>query len=116
MDSPENWDKICDLISLKCEVMNKGSNENFFNENFFNHLKTNWLKQEDLGILVSQSIIMHHLGVRGNKKWKYNPRMYQVRLLQNEGIKHLLYVAVVRHYLERAKELIVLLQEWKACM
>lgn len=44
MDSPENWDKICDLISLKCEVMNKGSNENFFNQNFFNHLKTNWLK------------------------------------------------------------------------
>lgn len=78
MDSLENWDEVCDLISLKCEVMNIGSNENFFN-----HLKAHWLKQENLGILVIQRIIMHHLAVSGNKKWKYNSQMYQVKLLQN---------------------------------
>lgn len=55
--------------------MNIGSNENFFN-----YLKAHWLKQEDLGILVIQRIIMHHLGVSGNKKWKYNSQMYQVKL------------------------------------
>jgi len=39
MDRPENRDSLCDLISLKREVMNTGSNENFFNQNFCNHLK-----------------------------------------------------------------------------
>lgn len=88
MDRPENWNNVCDLISLKCEVMNTGSNENFFNQNFCNHPKAHWLKQEDLGVLVSQRIIMHHLGACSSKKWKYNSQMYPVRLLQNESIKY----------------------------
>lgn len=88
MDRPENWDNVCDLISLKCEVMNIGSNENFFNQNFCNHPKAHWLKQEDLGVLVSQRIIMHRLGACSSKKWKYNSQMYPVRLLQNESIKY----------------------------
>lgn len=82
MDRLQNWDKVCDLISLKCEVMNIGSDENFFNQ------KAHWLKQEDLGVLVSQRIIMHHLGACSSKKWKYNSQMYPVRLLQNESIKY----------------------------
>lgn len=87
-DRPENWDIGCDLISLKCEVMNIGSNENFFNHNFCNHPKAHWLKQEDFGVLVSQRIIIHYLGAYSSKKWKDNSQIYPVRLLQNESIKY----------------------------
>lgn len=70
MDRPENWDNECDLISLKCEVMNIGSDENFFNQNFCNHPRARWLKQENLWVLVSQKITMHHIGTCSSIKWK----------------------------------------------